>query len=45
MFGDLRYEARFEHEIIEILSDAKIVGFTIGHISVISGDFYDVVEI
>ena len=44
MFGDLGYETRFEHRIIEISPDAKIVGFTIGHASVTSGDFHDVVE-
>jgi hypothetical protein len=36
MFGDLGYETRFEHRIIEISPDAKIVGFTIGHASVTS---------
>ena len=45
MFGDLEYETRFEHGIIEISSDAKIVGFTIDHAYVTSGDSPDVVEL
>jgi hypothetical protein len=44
MFDDLGYETRFEHGTIEISSDAKIVGFTIGHTSVTCDDFPDVVE-
>jgi hypothetical protein len=43
MFGDLEYETRFEHKIIEISSDAKIVDFTIGHAYITSGDFHDLV--
>jgi hypothetical protein len=45
MFGDLEYETRIEHGIIEISFDAKIVSFTIGHASITSGDFHDVVEL
>ena len=44
MFGNLGYATRFEHEIIDILSDAKIVGFTTGHAFVTSGDSH-VVEL
>jgi hypothetical protein len=44
MFGDLGYKTRFEHIIIEISSDSKIVCFTLVHAFVTSGDFHDVVE-